>query len=134
MDWWIGLLGSATISGIAYWKKSLTAGGGLAAVIVGTIVFALGSPAWYGSLIAFFISSTLWARWRQEEKRGAERKVCENRQSRRRTSVCQRRCCAARLHAPFVDSASGCLDVFPRVASCGQRRYVGDGARQLEPR
>ncbi|MGZ4122927.1 MAG: DUF92 domain-containing protein, partial [Tumebacillaceae bacterium] len=57
MDWWIGLLGSVLIAGLAYWKRSLSLSGAVAAVVVGTLLYGLGSVAWFGTLILFFVSS-----------------------------------------------------------------------------
>ena len=72
MEWFIGLAGSAGIAGAAYAKQSLSGSGFAAAVGLGTVMYALGSPVWFGSLLAFFISSTLWSKWKQHAKAKAE--------------------------------------------------------------
>ena len=72
VGWFIGLVGSAGIAGAAYAKRSLSGSGFLAAVIVGTVMYALGSAVWFGSLIAFFVSSTLWSKWKKQAKEKAE--------------------------------------------------------------
>ncbi|WP_400164578.1 DUF92 domain-containing protein [Brevibacillus sp. TJ4] len=72
MDWLIGLVSSATIAGAAYAKRSLAGSGFLAAVILGTVMYALGSAVWFGTLIAFFVSSTLWSKWKKHAKQEAE--------------------------------------------------------------
>jgi uncharacterized protein (TIGR00297 family) len=77
MDWCTGLIGSAIIAGAAFWKKALTLDGSIAAIAVGTLVYALGTPAWYGTLIAFFVSSTLLSRWRKKEKSAVETKYAK---------------------------------------------------------
>ncbi|MGZ4135125.1 MAG: DUF92 domain-containing protein, partial [Tumebacillaceae bacterium] len=72
MDWWIGLLGSVLIAGLAYWKRSLSLSGAVAAVVVGTLLYGLGSVAWFGTLILFFVSSSLLSKWKQKQKAKVE--------------------------------------------------------------
>jgi uncharacterized protein (TIGR00297 family) len=72
MDWIIGLAGSLVIAGAAYWKRSLSGSGLAAAAAVGTVMYALGSSVWFGTLIAFFVSSTLLTRWKRKAKELAE--------------------------------------------------------------
>ncbi|OPH57279.1 hypothetical protein BC351_25810 [Paenibacillus ferrarius] len=72
MAWIWGLAGSLLISGAAYWKRSLSLSGMISAVVLGTMMFALGSLAWFGTLIAFFISSTLLSKWKHRRKAAAE--------------------------------------------------------------
>ncbi|UUZ93848.1 DUF92 domain-containing protein [Paenibacillus sp. P25] len=68
----IGLAGSLFIAGAAYWKKSLSASGFWAAVVLGTLMYALGSPAWFGTLIAFFLTSSALSKWKHRRKAAAE--------------------------------------------------------------
>lgn len=72
MEWLWGLIGSLLIAGAAYWKKSLSLAGMVAAVLLGTMMFALGSLAWFGTLIAFFVSSTLLSKFKHDRKSAAE--------------------------------------------------------------
>lgn len=72
MEWLIGLVCSGGIAGTAYSKRSLSGSGFLAAVMLGTVMYALGSAVWFGSLIAFFVSSTLWSQWKKRAKEEAE--------------------------------------------------------------
>jgi uncharacterized protein (TIGR00297 family) len=72
VEWLIGLVCSAGIAGMAYAKRSLSGSGFLAAVMLGTSMYALGSAIWFGSLIAFFVSSTLWSKWKKHAKKEAE--------------------------------------------------------------
>jgi len=72
MEWLIGLAGSAAIAGAAYWKRSLSGSGFLAAAVLGAAMYALGSAVWYGSVLAFFLSSTLWSKWKAPAKSEAE--------------------------------------------------------------
>ncbi|MBP1989286.1 DUF92 domain-containing protein [Paenibacillus eucommiae] len=71
-DWLIGLVGSLTISLLAYRKRSLSVSGALAAVILGTLMYVFGSLAWFGTLIAFFISSSLLSSVKRKLKAAAE--------------------------------------------------------------
>ncbi|NQX61502.1 DUF92 domain-containing protein [Paenibacillus qinlingensis] len=67
-----GFIGSVLIAGAAYWKKSLSMTGGIAAVLLGTTMYACGSLAWFGTLIAFFISSSLLSKLKHQRKAAAE--------------------------------------------------------------
>lgn len=72
MDWVTGIAGSAIIAGIAYRKRSLSLSGMIAAVLVGTVLYALGSAPWFGTLIAFFVSSSFLSKWKQKAKEQLE--------------------------------------------------------------
>ncbi|MFC0216342.1 DUF92 domain-containing protein [Paenibacillus chartarius] len=72
MAWLIGLAGSGLIAGLAYWRRSLSGSGAAAAIIVGTLLYGLGSAAWFGTLIAFFVTSTLLSKWKRKAKAAAE--------------------------------------------------------------
>jgi uncharacterized protein (TIGR00297 family) len=72
VEWLFGLVGSAGIAGAAYIKRSLSVSGFLAAVVLGTVMYALGTAVWFGSLIAFFVSSTVWSKWKKRAKEKAE--------------------------------------------------------------
>lgn len=67
-----GLAGSLLIAGVAYKRQSLSASGAAAAVVVGTLMYALGSLPWFGVLIAFFISSSLLSKVKHQRKASAE--------------------------------------------------------------
>jgi uncharacterized protein (TIGR00297 family) len=71
-EWIIGFVGSLLIAGLAYWKRSLSLSGSAAACILGTLMYALGSLAWFGTLIAFFISSTILSKLKHKRKSAAE--------------------------------------------------------------
>lgn len=73
LSWVVGLIGSGGIAGYAYSKRSLSGSGAAAAVVVGTSLYALGSAAWFGTLIAFFATSTFWSKWKKHRKSGLER-------------------------------------------------------------
>ncbi|UOF88608.1 DUF92 domain-containing protein [Fodinisporobacter ferrooxydans] len=70
---WIGLFGSIAIAGIAYWKQSLSGSGAVAAVFVGTILYSTGSLPWFGTMIAFFVFSSLLSQWKKRNKENMER-------------------------------------------------------------
>ncbi|MEF3302741.1 DUF92 domain-containing protein [Paenibacillus sp. GYB003] len=72
MEWIIGLAGSVLIAGAAYARKSLSGSGFAAAAALGTAMYALGSAVWFGTLIAFFVSSTLLSKWKRKAKEAAE--------------------------------------------------------------
>jgi uncharacterized protein (TIGR00297 family) len=72
MDWGAGLLGSGLIAAAAYSRRSLSLSGAAAAVVLGTTMFALGSLAWFGTLIAFFISSSFLSKLKAKRKAAAE--------------------------------------------------------------
>jgi uncharacterized protein (TIGR00297 family) len=70
--WLTGLLGSLFIAILAYWKRSLSLSGAIAACMLGTVMYGLGSLAWFGTLIAFFISSTVLSKMKHHRKSAAE--------------------------------------------------------------
>ncbi|MDQ1909818.1 DUF92 domain-containing protein [Paenibacillus sp. GD4] len=72
LDIVVGLLCSGLIAGAAYLKKSLSASGFAAAVAVGTLLYAFGSLAWFGTLIFFFITSSVLSKWKHARKAAAE--------------------------------------------------------------
>ncbi|PZD95938.1 DUF92 domain-containing protein [Paenibacillus sambharensis] len=66
------LLGSGLIGYAAYRKAALTASGAWAAAVMGTAYVTLGGPVWFGLLIAFFLSSTFWSKWKRKHRRKAK--------------------------------------------------------------
>ncbi|MFD0698613.1 DUF92 domain-containing protein [Paenibacillus sp. GCM10027628] len=72
MEWLWGAIGSLVIAGVACWRGSLSGSGFLAAILLGTTMYALGSTAWFGTLIAFFVSSTLLSKFKHKRKAEAE--------------------------------------------------------------
>lgn len=71
-QFFLGIVLSGIISGLAYWKRSLTLGGAVAASIVGTTIYALGSLFWFGLLLSFFISSSLLSHFKKGNKKEAD--------------------------------------------------------------
>ncbi|TCN01461.1 uncharacterized protein (TIGR00297 family) [Paenibacillus sp. BK033] len=71
-EWWLrllaGLVGSGLIAAAAYRARSLSGSGAWSAMIMGTGFVTLGEPVWFGCLIAFFVSSTLWSKWKKRHR------------------------------------------------------------------
>lgn len=65
---------SMTISGLAYWRGSLSRSGVLGAVVVGTFTFGFGGWLWGGLLGIFFVSSSLLSHFKESDKRQAAEK------------------------------------------------------------
>jgi uncharacterized protein (TIGR00297 family) len=68
LEWTVGLACSFAIAALAYAKRSLSGSGAVAAIFIGTVMFAMGSLVWFGTLIAFFVSSTALSQWKQKAK------------------------------------------------------------------
>ncbi|SYX85232.1 conserved membrane protein of unknown function [Paenibacillus alvei] len=66
--WLIGFAGSVVVAGAALWKCALTRSGAAAAVAMGTIYYGSGDLVWFGLLLAFFITSTFWSKWKKRKK------------------------------------------------------------------
>ncbi|MFX3633816.1 MAG: DUF92 domain-containing protein [Candidatus Pristimantibacillus sp.] len=71
-EWWLRLLGGLIGSGLAavaaYRSRSLSGSGAWSAVVMGTGFVTLGEPVWFGCLIAFFVSSTIWSKWKKRHR------------------------------------------------------------------
>lgn len=73
----IGLLLAVIISGVAYTRQSLSQSGAIAAVIVGTIIYASGGVLMMSVLLTFFISSNLMGRFFKIKKEPAKRNATQ---------------------------------------------------------
>ncbi len=73
-----GFVLAAIVSAAAYFSKSLTVGGAIAATILGTIVFGLGGLPWAVLLLAFFISSSLLSHLLKNRKAAIEEKFAKS--------------------------------------------------------
>jgi uncharacterized protein (TIGR00297 family) len=71
-NWLIGLLCSGFIAMLAFQRRSLSGSGAVAAIVLGTCMYALGSLTWFGTLIAFFVSSTVLSKVKHKRKTAAE--------------------------------------------------------------
>ena len=65
MAYLIGFCMSIMISGIAWYKKSLTTSGAIAATVLGGLVFGAGVPSLTIALVAFFVSSSVLSKLSQ---------------------------------------------------------------------
>jgi uncharacterized protein (TIGR00297 family) len=68
MALFLGALASIVIAALAYYRRQLTAGGALAAVLIGTLVFGCGGWRWGVLLVIFFVTSSALSRFRAPEK------------------------------------------------------------------
>lgn len=59
---------SALVGGLGYWRRSLTAGGWLGAILVGTATAGLGGWLWGALVVVFFITSSALSHWRAGAK------------------------------------------------------------------
>ncbi|WMT43550.1 DUF92 domain-containing protein [Paenibacillus sp. D2_2] len=78
MDWIIGALCALFIAGAAYWKRSLSLSGAVAAVIMGTVYYAAGNLFWFGILILFFVTSSIFSKLRGDRKAELERSYAKS--------------------------------------------------------
>jgi uncharacterized protein (TIGR00297 family) len=69
-----GIVLSIVISGIGYWRGSLSRSGVASALIVGILTFGLGGWLWGLLLALFFISSSLLSHFKETEKQVAAEK------------------------------------------------------------
>ena len=64
----LGLLLSTAIGVLGYRRRSLAASGVVGAILVGTLIFALGGWDWGTLLVVFFISSSAWSHYKASRK------------------------------------------------------------------
>jgi uncharacterized protein (TIGR00297 family) len=64
----LGLLLSAGMAALGYWRRSLSASGVVGAIVVGTLIFGLGGWVWGLLLITFFVSSSWLSHYRKADK------------------------------------------------------------------
>ena len=65
----VGLVLSAAVAWVAYYRRSLSGSGVVGAILVGTLVWGFGGWVWGILLAAFFVSSSLLSHYRQDQKR-----------------------------------------------------------------
>ncbi|MED5019695.1 DUF92 domain-containing protein [Paenibacillus chibensis] len=73
MAWLLGALFALIVAGGAYWKRSLTLSGAIAAWVMGTVYFGAGNVLWFGILLVFFLSSSLLSKFKQANKAELEK-------------------------------------------------------------
>lgn len=71
-NWLIGILCSGAVSLLAFRKGSLSGSGAVGAIVVGTVLYALGSTIWFATMIGFFVSSSLLTKWKHAAKAKVE--------------------------------------------------------------
>lgn len=64
----LGLVLSALMGGLGYWRQALSTSGVIGAILVGTLIFGLGGWVWGLLLIAFFVSSSWLSHYRRADK------------------------------------------------------------------
>lgn len=69
-----GLLFSALVAGLAYRRHALAPSGVAGAILVGTLIWWLGGPAWGLTLITFFVLSSLLSYYKATVKAGLAEK------------------------------------------------------------
>jgi uncharacterized protein (TIGR00297 family) len=65
----LGVVLSAVIVALAYWRGSLSPSGAVAAMVVGSLTFGLGGWQWGVLLALFFVSSSLLSHYKEREKK-----------------------------------------------------------------
>lgn len=73
----IGLVFSAALGGLGYWRGALSPSGVLGALIVGTLMYSLGGLNWAILLVVFFTSSSALSFYRQRDKIGLAEKFAK---------------------------------------------------------
>ncbi len=68
----LGIFLAACIAGAAYFARSLNRSGGMAAFLLGSVIFGIGGPGWSVLLLAFFLSSSLLSRLFKKQKKSVE--------------------------------------------------------------
>lgn len=73
----LGLVLSAAMGGLGYWRRSLTVSGVVGAVLVGTLIFGFGGWIWGLLLITFFVSSSWLSHYRRVDKQAVADKFAK---------------------------------------------------------
>ena len=76
----IGFSLAVIISGVAYWRGSLSRSGVVGAVLIGTTIFGLGGWEWGILLVAFFISSSALSHFKESLKESLAEKFSKGHQ------------------------------------------------------
>lgn len=64
----LGLALSVIIIALAYWRGSLTTSGVIGAILIGTLIFAMGGFIWGLLLVAFFVTSSALSHYQERAK------------------------------------------------------------------
>jgi uncharacterized protein (TIGR00297 family) len=76
----LGVLLSAAIGGLGYWRRALSLSGVVGAILIGTLIFGLGGWIWGLLLITFFISSSWLSHYRRADKEQVAEKFAKGSQ------------------------------------------------------
>jgi uncharacterized protein (TIGR00297 family) len=68
LNFLLGFALALSIAALAYQRGALSSSGALGAIVVGTLVFAMGGLAWAILLIAFFVTSSVLSRYQARAK------------------------------------------------------------------
>lgn len=68
LNFFLGFLLSGLVGLVGYWRGSLSLGGVVGAILIGTPVFGFGGVAWGGVLVVFFLSSSVLSHYRFVDK------------------------------------------------------------------
>lgn len=74
----LGLVLSALLAGVGYWRQALSISGVVGAILVGTLIFGMGGWVWGLLLITFFISSSWLSHYRKSDKRDLAEKFAKD--------------------------------------------------------
>ncbi|SDF64555.1 TIGR00297 family protein [Fontibacillus panacisegetis] len=77
-DWIIGALCALLVSVAAYRKQSLSMSGMVAAFVMGTVYYGAGDVFWFGILLLFFVTSSLFSKLRGDRKRELEKSYAKS--------------------------------------------------------
>jgi uncharacterized protein (TIGR00297 family) len=69
----VGIAASCAVGGFALWRGALSPSGAVAALLVGSAVWAGGGAVWFGALMTFFVTSTLLGRVGRARKAATKR-------------------------------------------------------------
>jgi uncharacterized protein (TIGR00297 family) len=64
----LGVVLSAALGGLGYWRRALSASGMFGAIVIGSLVFGFGGWIWGLLLITFFVSSSWLSHYRRADK------------------------------------------------------------------
>jgi uncharacterized protein (TIGR00297 family) len=64
----LGVVLSAAMGGLGYWRRALSTSGVFGAVVIGTLIFGFGGWVWGLLLITFFVSSSWLSHYRRADK------------------------------------------------------------------
>jgi uncharacterized protein (TIGR00297 family) len=73
----LGLILSALMGGLGYWRQALAVSGVVGAILVGTLIFGFGGWIWGLLLVTFFVSSSWLSHYRQAEKEAVAEKFAK---------------------------------------------------------